>query len=416
MFRQEPVSRNMSTNNNTMLFSSTTNFKNDNVGEGQLLMKGKDTMMMSSSDVFQQQQNPSGLTRYRSAPSTFFTTYLDGLHVTNTNSDSSQDGDHEAENMFSAFMGCSNGSSTNLGMQNLNDLQQYSSNLKQEMGEYDQQQNGLVTVENCQMAYETSTNGAYGGRIDEHQLQSAKISSGNSSNNLLRQSSSPAGFFAGYDISREIENFRSIGGSNSTSNGVNNQLNFTSFESTAPCFMPSIPEIRNESSGTGSSKDGQLRNGTNPNGRSYIPNSWIESSSTSLKRNLGGDLKFSSFSELENEKGDSRNVSHGLTHHLSLPKTSSEMAVIEKFLEFQQDNVIPCKIRAKRGFATHPRSIAERVRRTRISQRMKKLQELFPNMDKQANTADMLDLAVEHIKELQKQVHVRENSHLHLIN
>ena len=33
---------------------------------------------------------------------------------------------------------------------------------------------------------------------------------------------------------------------------------------------------------------------------------------------------------------------------------------MEKFLHFQDS--VPCKIRAKRGCATHPRSIAERVR------------------------------------------------------
>ncbi|KAL3652187.1 hypothetical protein CASFOL_001868 [Castilleja foliolosa] len=41
--------------------------------------------------------------------------------------------------------------------------------------------------------------------------------------------------------------------------------------------------------------------------------------------------------------------------------------------------------RAKRGCATHPRSIAERVRRTRISDRIRKLQDLVPNMDKWRN-------------------------------
>jgi hypothetical protein len=56
------------------------------------------------------------------------------------------------------------------------------------------------------------------------------------------------------------------------------------------------------------------------------------------------------------------------------------MAAIEKFLQFQ--DAVPCKIRAKRGCATHPRSIAERVRRTKISERIRKLQELVPNMDK----------------------------------
>lgn len=44
----------------------------------------------------------------------------------------------------------------------------------------------------------------------------------------------------------------------------------------------------------------------------------------------------------------------------SLPQTTLEMATVEKLLHIPEDSV-PCKIRAKRGCATHPRSIAERV-------------------------------------------------------
>ncbi|PNY14553.1 transcription factor bHLH130-like protein [Trifolium pratense] len=77
-------------------------------------------------------------------------------------------------------------------------------------------------------------------------------------------------------------------------------------------------------------------------------------------------------------------------------------------LDLKMDKIledsVPCKIRAKRGFATHPRSIAERVRRTRISDRIRKLQELVPNMDKQTNTAEMLDEAVAYVKFLQNQI------------
>ena len=51
---------------------------------------------------------------------------------------------------------------------------------------------------------------------------------------------------------------------------------------------------------------------------------------------------------------------HGLTHHLSLPSSSTKMSSIEMFLQIQGS--VPYKIRAKRGFATHPRSIAERVK------------------------------------------------------
>lgn len=46
---------------------------------------------------------------------------------------------------------------------------------------------------------------------------------------------------------------------------------------------------------------------------------------------------------------------------MSLPRTSAEMAVVENYLQFQQETTVPCQVRAKRGFATHPRSIAERV-------------------------------------------------------
>ncbi|GKV35210.1 hypothetical protein SLEP1_g43512 [Rubroshorea leprosula] len=81
--------------------------------------------------------------------------------------------------------------------------------------------------------------------------------------------------------------------------------------------------------------------------------------------------------------------------------TSNLMDVdMERILE----DSVPCRIRAKRGCATHPRSIAERVRRTRISDRIRKLQELVPNMDKQTNTADMLEEAVEYVKHLQRQI------------
>lgn len=59
-----------------------------------------------------------------------------------------------------------------------------------------------------------------------------------------------------------------------------------------------------------------------------------------------------------------QNIEHGsrvnvLSHHLSLPKSTSHVAGVEKF--FQYPDSVPCKIRAKRGCATHPRSIAERV-------------------------------------------------------
>jgi hypothetical protein len=85
--------------------------------------------------------------------------------------------------------------------------------------------------------------------------------------------------------------------------------------------------------------------------------------------------------------------------------SSSSLELADKYMQAQQQqDQVAFKVRAKRGCATHPRSIAERERRTRISEKLRKLQDLVPNMDKQTSTSDMLDLAVEHIKGLQSQL------------
>ncbi|KAG4991545.1 hypothetical protein JHK87_025002 [Glycine soja] len=61
---------------------------------------------------------------------------------------------------------------------------------------------------------------------------------------------------------------------------------------------------------------------------------------------------------VQNEIRGQQPSSSALAHQLSLPNTSAEMTAIEKFL--QLSDFVPSKIRAKRGCATHPRSIAEK--------------------------------------------------------
>ncbi|RID66298.1 hypothetical protein BRARA_D01453 [Brassica rapa] len=61
------------------------------------------------------------------------------------------------------------------------------------------------------------------------------------------------------------------------------------------------------------------------------------------------------------------------------------------------------KVRARRGQATDPHSIAERLRRERIAERMKALQELVPNGNK-TDKASMLDEIIDYVKFLQLQV------------
>jgi hypothetical protein len=92
----------------------------------------------------------------------------------------------------------------------------------------------------------------------------------------------------------------------------------------------------------------------------------------------------------------------GLVRHMSLP--SAACGPSSPGVEGNSFTAVPMRTRAKRGCATHPRSIAERVRRTKISERMKRLQDLVPDMDKQTNTSDMLDETVEYVKSLQRKV------------
>ncbi|PKI72200.1 transcription factor bHLH130-like [Punica granatum] len=232
------------------------------------------------------------------------------------------------------------------------------------------------------------------------------------SSNLARQSSSPAGLFSqvsnqnGYASVKGMGNYR-------MGSGFDGELSPPTNRSKGPFSFPSslgmlsqISEIGSESLGEGGPDDSSRIGIGNSEGRflgsGFHFNSWNDSSHfsdnfTSLKRERDNDIKL--FPGSQNNELGSRGPL--LSRHLSLQRSSSEMSTMEKLLQFQDS--VPCKIRAKRGCATHPRSIAERVRRTRISERMRKLQELVPNMDKQTNTADMLDLAVGYIKDLQKQ-------------
>jgi hypothetical protein len=69
------------------------------------------------------------------------------------------------------------------------------------------------------------------------------------------------------------------------------------------------------------------------------------------------------------------------------------------------------RVRARRGQATDPHSIAERLRRERIAERMKGLQELVPNSNK-TDKASMLDEIIDYVKFLQLQVKVLSMSRL----
>ncbi|KAL3636165.1 hypothetical protein CASFOL_020712 [Castilleja foliolosa] len=61
-------------------------------------------------------------------------------------------------------------------------------------------------------------------------------------------------------------------------------------------------------------------------------------------------------------------------------------------------------VRARRGQATNSHSLAERIRREKISERMKYLQDLVPGCSKVTGKAVMLDEIINYVQSLQRQV------------
>ncbi|XP_072963717.1 transcription factor bHLH128-like isoform X2 [Typha angustifolia] len=229
-------------------------------------------------------------------------------------------------------------------------------------------------------------------------------------NPLVRHSSSPAGFFSqlmGENVTRDPGNYSRAGpdGVHAMANRrLKSQLSFSRQSTLSQISEIDISEMGNSIGGSSHSDEVAGKVGHSYISSGFSLGSWDDTNS----------IMFSAPSS-KRAKDNNEEIIASLSNiesQFSLPRTALEMATVEKYLQIQQDQV-PFKVRAKRGCATHPRSIAERERRTRISEKLRKLQELVPNMDKQTSTADMLDLAVQHIKGLQSQVQIlaqeREN-------
>ncbi|CAL9753678.1 unnamed protein product [Musa acuminata subsp. burmannicoides] len=364
----------------------------------------------------------SGLLRYRSAPSSLLGEVCEDFLSVRASSP-------ETETMLARFLapdlrdetqdGPSGGAATASGQSSPHFPPPQLPPSAQEVKE--QQSRGFTSApqmifrpqqQQRQMPNHSSSESPFRAVMGSLTMEAAQLKNGDfgSSSNLIRHSSSPAGLFShlnvdegtnssplpetdlkicaiGYGMRRGTSGFMM-----DATDRSKGQISFSSRQNSV---MSQISEMESDDmDGSSSPKDG------GGGGRSYIPGfpvgSWDDSSP--FNNNSLSGLKGSRDGE---EKMVTEVRNHGLGL-FSLPRSTSEIATIEKFLQFH--DAVPCKIRAKRGCATHPRSIAERVRRTRISERMKKLQELVPNMDKQTNTADMLDLAVDYIKDLQKQV------------
>lgn len=175
------------------------------------------------------------------------------------------------------------------------------------------------------------------------------LGSGNCSNNPLRQDSGSLDTMyvdGGFAAPRYMGIFRA--GKTTT-----NDMDIGSAAALPPAstLMPQISEM---------GSFGIDHIGAGPENRS-------QGSSSSFPYGTWDEAASSFFNEIErgNNLGN-QDISAGtsasttpLARHLSLPKSCTDVAP-EKLWPFD-DSVIHCRVRAKRGFATHPRSIAERV-------------------------------------------------------
>ncbi|KAK4286576.1 hypothetical protein QN277_003113 [Acacia crassicarpa] len=380
------------------------------------------------------EQMNSGLTRYRSAPTSYFTNIIDKEcyeHIFNRPSSP------ETERVFSRLISSFAEDPPPQSLAPLTVKQEDDQNhqaepmpsVNNEPALTRRQQNNMSIYDSAPRNVSTSSarpplpNQSH---PSANRLPPMKTGLGNTTCNLTRHNSSPPGLFANFNIDpgyaaalRGMETFAA----------ADNAAEVAGFPSAGtlrnrPAYSPGLmlPIAQ-----TGVKKNIELDNPQKEAFSESQDNDFISGfpldpwdDSAIMSDNISGQKRYRdeendakpfsglSAAETENERGGQASGPPPLTHHLSLPKTAMEMAAIEKLLQYSDS--VPCKIRAKRGCATHPRSIAERVRRTKISERMRKLQDLVPNMDKQTNTADMLDLAVDYIKDLQKQVQTLSDS------
>ncbi|MED6222168.1 hypothetical protein PIB30_061775 [Stylosanthes scabra] len=369
-----------------------------------------------------QAASSNGLTRYRSAPSLYFTDIIDREfyeHIFNRPSSP------ETERVFSKFMNTlrDDDSSPSLHLDSsavkeedhITPFHEYHTNSLN----YQSTAKPPLPNQNQNLASSGSVEGAF----SDNNNNNNRLPQMKNHSTLVRHSSSPAGLFSQIHIENGYVDMRGMGGLG----GVNKSVEEVKFSTTSRTRRFKNPQNYSSSSSTGRmSSIAEIGNRDNrednpdveafgeTHGDDFIAEFSPWDDTVPVNNDIVGGLKrfrddddVKPFSSALNNAADTENESRGqqgapLAHQMSLPNTSAEMAAIEKFLQFSDS--VPCKIRAKRGCATHPRSIAERVRRTKISERMRKLQDLVPNMDKQTNTADMLDLAVDYIKDLQKQV------------
>ncbi|KAA0064471.1 transcription factor bHLH74-like [Cucumis melo var. makuwa] len=140
-----------------------------------------------------------------------------------------------------------------------------------------------------------------------------------------------------------------------------------------------------------------------PNGKirkrgldSTFPFNSNKKSDMKLKKDVSGD----SSSTQEEKNAEMEQNLGGNSRGKSTGKQTKEKS--NNSAEAPKENYI--HVRARRGQATNSHSLAERVRREKISERMRLLQELVPGCNKITGKAVMLDEIINYVQSLQQQV------------
>lgn len=112
-------------------------------------------------------------------------------------------------------------------------------------------------------------------------------------------------------------------------------------------------------------------------------------------------------SKIVNDKNESNAKRSKSEENENKVTKKEENAVLEENKDNQKATEPPkdyIHVRARRGQATDAHSLAERVRREKISERMKLLQDLVPGCNKVTGKAVMLDEIINYVQSLQRQV------------
>ncbi|KAL9245004.1 hypothetical protein vseg_018714 [Gypsophila vaccaria] len=117
-----------------------------------------------------------------------------------------------------------------------------------------------------------------------------------------------------------------------------------------------------------------------------------EEESNTTEHNCNRSISQSKQKEISDKNNDRKNKETSGSTSKDNSKTS----------EIQKPDYI--HVRARRGQATDSHSLAERVRREKISERMRYLQDLVPGCNKVTGKAGMLDEIINYVQSLQRQV------------